>query len=122
MIGAQCLGSDEGDDPASLVLHSIVEEDGVPLDHAMARPDGAFVLIRGASILLEQGEAARVCTTPVRAPAPPSCVGPEAPEVALFDDRPWALLTGDFVARVHGDALIDIAFTISVSVEGPLGE
>lgn len=118
-VGTQCLGSEPDDDGGTLRLHSVGSQQGVPLETAMARPDGAFVLVRGASILLVRGGSARVCGRAIWTSGPPACAGPEAPDLSLFDDREWALLTGDFVAHVRNGTLTEIAFADSYRVEGP---
>lgn len=117
--GDQCLGGDNGD-PAPLHFHSIAEDEGVSVAEALDAHDGQVVLVRGASILLEQGEPGRVCAT-IWTSRPPTCVGPEAPDLSLFDDRMWALLSGDFVTRVRAGTLTEITFVGAYRVDGPGG-
>lgn len=115
-VRGHCLA---GGEPGSLLLHSITDDPGVPLEVAVAGPDGEVVLVRGAEILLGRGGPARACEAVEPGPL---CRGPMAPELALFDEREWAVLRGDFVARVTGGVLTDIAFVGAYTVEDPRGE
>lgn len=97
--------------------HRVGTGPGFSAEEALRQPTGQVVLVPDANVLIIEGRPSVLCAGPVRSSVPPQCDGPEVSGLQTRAPETWALVKGDFVARVENGTLSDLAATTEIQVE-----